>query len=108
MREGRRGPRKGFPRFGREIVTEARSVQDAPKRLRSGPESAVWRMPTDRGKRKYKRLFLAADLHGSEVVFRKFLAAPTFSEADALLLGRHGTPKALTPIVQPDNGQLQT
>jgi len=35
-------------------------------------------MPTERGKRKYRRLFLAADLHGSEVVFRKFLAAATF------------------------------
>src|SRR5439155_23362958 len=38
----------------------------APKRLRTGLESAVRRMPTERGKRKYKRLFLAADLHGSE------------------------------------------
>src|SRR3989442_12240712 len=108
MREGRRGPRKGFPRFGREIVTEARSVQDAPKRLRSGPESAVWRMPTDRGKRKYKRLFLAADLHGSEVVFRKFLAAATFYETDALLIGGDLTAKSITPIVQQDNGRFQT
>lgn len=108
MREGRRGPRKGFPRLGLEIVTEARSVQNAPKRLRSGPESAVWSMPTDRGKRKYKRLFLAADLHGSEVVFRKFLAAATFYEADALLIGGDITAKSITPIVQQNNGRFQT
>src|SRR5437879_1121632 len=80
----------------------------APKRLRSGPESAVWRMPTDRGKRKYKRLFLAADLHGSEVVFRKFLAAATFYEADALLIGGDVPAKSITPIVQQDNGRFQT
>src|SRR3989449_11332509 len=104
MREGRRGPRKGFPRFGREIVTEARSVQDAPKRLRSGPESAVWRMPTDRGKRKYKRLFLAADLHGSGGVFRKFPPAATLYESDAPPIGGDGTPKYLTPILQQDKG----
>src|SRR2546426_9358780 len=50
----------------------------APKRLRSGPEPAGWLVPTDRGKRTHKRPFLAVDLHGSEVVFRKFLAAATF------------------------------
>src|SRR2546425_10324788 len=108
MREGRRGPRKGFPRFGREIVTEARSVQDAPKRLRSGPESAVWRMPTDRGQRKYKRLFLAADLHGSEAVLRQLLHAATIYEADALLIGGDVPAKSITPSVHQDNGQVQT
>src|SRR5437867_2165814 len=109
MREGRRGPRKGFPRLGREIEMEVRSVPNAPpKKLRTGPESAVWRMPTERGKRKYKRLFLAADLHGSEVVFRKFLAAATFYEADALLIGGDITAKSITPIVQQDNGRFQT
>jgi len=109
MREGRRGPRKGFRRLGREIEMDVRSVPNAPpKRLRTGPESAVWRMPTERGKRKYKRLFLAADLHGSEVVFRKFLAAATFYEADALLIGGDITAKSITPIVQQDNGRFQT
>src|SRR2546428_14163911 len=97
MREGRRGPRKGFPRFGREIVTEARSVQDAPKRLRSGPESAEWRMPTDRGKRKNKRLFLAADLHGSEAGFRHFLSAPPFYQPDAPPPLRDGTAEFINP-----------
>ena len=88
---------------------EVRSVPNSPpKRLRTGPESAVWRMPTERGKRKYKRLFLAADLHGSEVVFRKFLAAATFYEADALLIGGDITAKSITPIVQQDNGRFQT
>ena len=42
-------------------------------------------MPSTK-KRKFKRLFLAADLHGSEIVFRKFLAAAKFYEADGLHL----------------------
>src|SRR2546427_2269548 len=65
-------------------------------------------MPIERGKRKYKRLFLAADLHGSEVVFRKFLAAATFYEADALLIGGDITAKSITPIVQKESGRFQT
>ncbi len=59
-------------------------------------------------KRKYKRLFLAADLHGSEIVFRKFLAAATFYEADALLIGGDVTAKSITPIVQQKDGRFQT
>src|SRR2546426_8793908 len=65
-------------------------------------------MPIERGKRKYKRLFLAADLHGSEVVFRKFLAAATFYEADSLLIGGDITAKSITPIVQKESGRFQT
>ena len=47
-------------------------------------------MRSDRPKRKFKRLLLAADLHGSEITFRKFLAAAKFYDADVLLkrLGR--------------------
>src|SRR5438876_368007 len=39
-------------------------------------------MRSDRPKRKFKRLLLAADLHGSEITFRKFLAAAKFYDAD--------------------------
>jgi uncharacterized protein len=65
-------------------------------------------MSTERQKRKFKRLFLAADLHGSELVFRKFLAAATFYDADALLIGGDVTAKTITPIVQQRNGRFQT
>src|SRR5256712_14200646 len=65
-------------------------------------------MPTERPKRKYKRLFLAADLHGSEVTFRKFLAAATFYDVDALLIGGDLTAKSITPIVQQKDGRYQT
>src|SRR2546428_5034227 len=58
--------------------------------------------------RKYKRLFLAADLHGSEITFRKFLAAATFYDADALLIGGDLTAKSITPIVQQRDGRYQT
>ncbi|HYT00063.1 MAG TPA: metallophosphoesterase [Thermoplasmata archaeon] len=59
-------------------------------------------------KRKFKRLFLAADLHGSEIVFRKFLAAAKFYEADALLIGGDITAKAISPIVQQRDGRFST
>src|SRR2546425_140693 len=65
-------------------------------------------MPTERPKRKFKRLFLAADLHGSEITFRKFLAAATFYEVDALLIGGDLTAKSITPIVQQKDGRYQT
>jgi len=58
--------------------------------------------------RKYKRLFLAADLHGSEITFRKFLGAATFYDADALLIGGDLTAKSITPIVQQRDGRYQT
>ncbi len=65
-------------------------------------------MPSKPPKRKYSRLFLAADLHGSELVFRKFLSAATFYEADALLMGGDMTAKTITPIVQQKDGRFRT
>ena len=61
-------------------------------------------MPSTK-KRKFKRLFLAADLHGSEIVFRKFLAAATFYEADALLIGGDMTAKTIVPVVEGRDGR---
>ena len=65
-------------------------------------------MPPKPRERKYKRLFLAADLHGSEVTFRKFLAAANFYHADALLIGGDLTAKSITPIVQQPDGRYST
>jgi len=65
-------------------------------------------MPVNARERKFKRLFLAADLHGSEITFRKFLSAATFYEADALLIGGDLTAKTITPIVQQRDGRYQT
>src|SRR5439155_251569 len=62
-------------------------------------------MGSDKGKRKFKRLLLAADLHGSEITFRKFLAAATFYDADVLLIGGDLTAKSITPIVRQGDGR---
>ncbi|TLZ57106.1 MAG: metallophosphoesterase [Methanobacteriota archaeon] len=59
-------------------------------------------------KHKFKRLFLAADLHGSEIVFRKFLAAAKFYEADALLIGGDMTAKTIVPVVEGRDGRFST
>ena len=39
-------------------------------------------------KKRALRIFFATDVHGSDVCFRKFLAAAKVYEADVLLLGR--------------------
>jgi uncharacterized protein len=49
------------------------------------------------------RLFFAADLHGSEPTFRKFLGAAGAYRADALVFGGDIMGKALVPIVR-ENG----
>jgi uncharacterized protein len=63
-------------------------------------------MPRLRRKRRNgdeTTVFFATDLHGSEVCFRKFVAAAAFYGADLLILGGDLTGKLVTPVVQ--NGQ---
>jgi Icc-related predicted phosphoesterase len=50
------------------------------------------------------RVFFAADLHGSQVTFRKFLAAAAFYGVDALVFGGDLMGKVLVPIVRADGG----
>ena len=53
-----------------------------------------------RSKGRPTRLFFAADLHGSQPTFRKFLRAAAFYECDALVFGGDLMGKALVPIVR--------
>jgi Icc-related predicted phosphoesterase len=53
-----------------------------------------------RSKGRPLRIFFAADLHGSQPTFRKFLGAATFYECDALVFGGDLMGKALVPIVR--------
>jgi uncharacterized protein len=46
------------------------------------------------------RIFFAADIHGSQVTFRKFLAAAAFYGVDALVFGGDLMGKALVPILR--------
>lgn len=66
----------------------------------SGPNLTL----QDGSKKKFKRLFLAADIHGSELVFRKFLSTADFYEADALLIAGDVTAKTISPIIQGRDG----
>jgi len=52
------------------------------------------------------RLFFAADIHGSEPTFRKFLGAAKAYRADALVFGGDIMGKALVPIVR-ENGSYR-
>jgi Icc-related predicted phosphoesterase len=59
-----------------------------------------------RGKnRRALRLYFATDIHGSDVCFRKFLAAAKVYQADAVILGGDFAGKALVPVLARD-GEL--
>jgi uncharacterized protein len=49
-------------------------------------------------------IYFATDVHGSEVCFRKFIAAATFYGADLLVLGGDLTGKLVVPVV-PNGGE---
>ena len=57
-----------------------------------------------RSRARPTRLFFAADLHGSQPTFRKFLNAASFYEADVLVFGGDLMGKAMVPIVRRDGG----
>jgi Icc-related predicted phosphoesterase len=50
------------------------------------------------------KVFYAADIHGSETCFRKFLKAADFYDVDVLVLGGDLTGKALVPVVRGAGG----
>ncbi len=58
-----------------------------------------------RGERKLRIVF-ATDLHGADLVFRKFLNAVSIYEADIAVLGGDLTAKRLVPVVVTDDGRL--
>ncbi len=49
-------------------------------------------------------LFFATDLHGSELCWRKFVAAARFYDADLLILGGDFTGKLVVPLVETATG----
>jgi uncharacterized protein len=57
-----------------------------------------------RGRGRPTRIFFAADIHGSEVTFRKFVAAARFYDVDALVFGGDLMGKAFVPIVRDAGG----
>lgn len=52
-------------------------------------------------------LFFATDIHGSEVCWRKFVAAAEFYGADALVLGGDFTGKLVIPILTDSTGRYR-
>jgi uncharacterized protein len=59
-----------------------------------------------RARARPTRVFYAADIHGSQPTFRKFLSAARFYDVDALVFGGDLMGKALVPIVR-SNGMLR-
>ena len=54
------------------------------------------------GKQRALRIYFATDVHGSEVCFRKFLAAAKVYEADVIILGGDFAGKAIVPVLTQD------
>jgi Icc-related predicted phosphoesterase len=54
------------------------------------------------GKQRALRIYFATDLHGSEVCFRKFLAAAKVYEANVIILGGDFAGKAIVPVLTED------
>src|SRR5579871_2623618 len=54
-----------------------------------------------------RTIFFASDLHGSEVCFKKFVAAAKFYGADTLLLGGDVSAKIVVPVVRAGSGRYQ-
>ena len=59
---------------------------------------------TELKNKKFLRIFFATDVHGSTVVFKKFLNAGTTYAADVLVLGGDVTGKLIIPIVEAEQG----
>ncbi len=53
------------------------------------------------------KLFFATDIHGSEICWKKFLAATKFYEVDTLILGGDMTGKAIVPIIAQGNDEYK-
>jgi len=65
----------------------------------------MWGKAKD-SKKRVLRIYFATDLHGSEVCFRKFLAAAKVYEADVIILGGDFAGKAIVPVLT-ENGALR-
>jgi uncharacterized protein len=59
-----------------------------------------------RPKTRELRIYFATDIHGSEVCFRKFLAAAKVYEADVIIMGGDFAGKAIVPVLT-EGGSLQ-
>jgi Icc-related predicted phosphoesterase len=53
------------------------------------------------------KLYFATDVHGSEICWKKFLAASKFYEVDTLILGGDMTGKAIIPIIAQGNDEYK-
>jgi Icc-related predicted phosphoesterase len=62
---------------------------------------------TPRSRDAERTIFFASDLHGSEVCFKKFVAAAKFYGADTLLLGGDVSAKIVVPVVRVGAGSYR-
>src|ERR1700742_1211861 len=62
----------------------------------------------DRGGEPATRLYYASDIHGSDVLWRKFLSAAAAYKAEVLVMGGDVTGKGVVPLVErPDGWEVE-
>jgi len=59
----------------------------------------------DSGRWDMTKVFFTTDIHGSEICFKKFVAAGKFYEADVVVMGGDCTGKMLVPVIHSSNGR---
>lgn len=57
---------------------------------------------------KTTRILYGSDFHGSDIVYRKFLAAAFQYQADVLIVGGDVTGKAMIPVINQGNGKYSS
>lgn len=68
----------------------------------------VWsNLGSDKKQRKFHRIFFATDIHASDIVFRRFISAASFYQADTLIMGGDVTGKTIVPLVQEPDGKYR-
>jgi Icc-related predicted phosphoesterase len=68
---------------------------------------ALFRRNKDGARQQAPRLYYASDIHGSEVLWRKFLNAAEAYRADVLVMGGDVTGKVVIPLVQQPDGAYE-
>lgn len=58
-------------------------------------------------KKRKTRVFFTADIHGSELCYRKFINTPRYYECNVILLSGDLTGKAMVPILNLQNGTYE-
>ena len=68
---------------------------------------SLFRRSAPKTAERLTRLFFASDFHGSQRIFRKFINAAKYYEADVLIMGGDVVGKLAIPVIRESNGYFR-